>query len=95
MTQEGDPAREWAKKHVREVRDFSYHLMTFVFVNALLVVIDLRSRGASTVVGLDWAYWVIIGWGFGLVGHGISVFFGEYKVQKVYAHLRDRELGDR
>jgi hypothetical protein len=83
MTQQ-DAALERAKKHVKEVRDFYYHLMTFVLVNAMLVFIDLRVDAGQTVLGLDWAYWVIFGWGFGIAGHAISVFFGDHKVQKVY-----------
>jgi len=90
-----DPALERAKKHVKDVRDFYYHLMTYVLVNAMLVAIDLRVDGAGGFLGLDWAYWVTIGWGFGIVGHAISVFFGEYRVQKLYAQQKSRELGGR
>ena len=90
-----DSTLEWVKKHVKDVRDFYYHLMTYVLANAMLVVIDLRVEGAGGFLGLDWAYWVIIGWGFGIVGHAISVFFGEYRVQKLYAQQKSRELGGR
>lgn len=87
MAQE-NPALERARKHVTAVRDFFYHLMTYVLVNAMLVFIDLRSEGADSVLGLDWAYWIIIGWGFGLAGHAIAVFFGEYRVFKAYERLK-------
>jgi hypothetical protein len=86
-----DPTLERARKHVTDVRDFYYHLMTYVLVNAMLIVIDLRVDGPSPFLGLDWAYWVIIGWGFGIAGHGIAVFFGEHRVDKVYAKFRNRE----
>ena len=43
MTQE-DPDRKRAEKHVKEVRDFFYHLMVYVLVCAMLVYIDLRPR---------------------------------------------------
>lgn len=82
-----DPALERAKEHVKHVRDFYYHLMVYVLVNALLVIIDL------SVGGLDWAYWVIIGWGFGIAGHAIYVFFGDYRVRKLYEQEKSRELG--
>ena len=88
-----DPALERAKEHVRNVRDFSYHLMTYVLVNALLVFIDLRAEGGNAVLGLDWAYWVIIGWGFGVAGHAISVFFDEHRVDRLAAKSRDSEAG--
>ena len=90
-----DPALERVKKHVKDVRDFYYHLMTYVLANAMLIVIDLRADGAGGFLGLDWAYWVIIGWGFGIVGHAISVFFGEHRVQQLYAQEKAREFGSR
>ena len=92
MTPE-DPVLEMAKKHVKDVRDFFYHLMTFVLVNAMLVAVDVRVDGGREVLGLDWAYWVIIGWGFGIAGHAISVFFGDSRVQRRYAQLKDRGTG--
>ena len=89
-----DPALEQAKKHVKHVRDFSYHLMTYVFVSALLIIIDLRGgTGDRAVLGLDWAYWVILFWGLGVAGHAISVFFGDRRAQKLYE--RDREARER
>lgn len=88
-----DPALERAKKHVKAVRDVFYHLMTFVLVNSILIVVDVRSGGEGAVLGLDWAYWVIIGWGFGMAGHAISVFFDDSRVHKEYARQRGGEGG--
>ena len=79
-----DPALERARKHVEEVRDFYYHLMVYVFVNAILVVVDLMSGTGGPVLGLDWAFWPMLGWGLGLAGHAISVFYGDYRVQQLY-----------
>ena len=65
--------------------------MTYVFVSALLDIIDRRSgTDEQAVLGLDWAYWVIIFWGLGVVGHAISVFFGDRKVQKLYEQEKNR-----
>jgi hypothetical protein len=72
-----------ARRHVGRVRDFFYHLMVFVFVNAVLVILDLRVEGATPVLGLDWAYWVILFWGLGLAGHAIWVFFGEHRSRRL------------
>jgi hypothetical protein len=94
MVQE-DPALERARKYVTEVRDFYYHLMVYVLVNAMLVVIDRLGGANSGFLGLDFAYWVIIGWGFGVAGHAISVFFGEYRVQKLYEKETARETTSR
>ena len=94
MTQE-DPALERARKHVKNVRDFYYHLMTYLLVNAMLVVVDRRSGGEGDFLGLEWAYWVIIFWGFGIGGHAVSTFLGEYRVQKLYEQEKGRDLGSR
>lgn len=89
MTQE-DPALERAKQHVTNVRDFYYHLMTFVLVNAMMVVIDRRDGSRGDFMGLDWAYWLIIGWGFGVAGHAIFVYFDDYRIQRVYQKAKGR-----
>jgi ABC-type polysaccharide/polyol phosphate export permease len=78
-----DPELERARTHVKQVRDFLYHLMTFVFVCGLLVIIDRGGGANDGVFGLDWAFWVILTWGLGLVGHAISVFFGDYRAEKL------------
>ncbi len=88
---ERDPALILAEKHVESVRDFFYHLMVFVVVNAVLVIVDLRDTGDQAVLGLDWAYWLILFWGLGLAGHGISVFFDNYRVAKEYEALKAKE----
>ena len=87
-----DPAMERAKKYVKDVQDVWYHLMVFVLVNALLIYVDLRAGANDSFLGLDWAFWVIFGWGFGLAGHAISVYFGDYRVQRMYEKEKSREL---
>ena len=88
---EKDPALERAERHVKVVRDFYYHLMVFVLVNALLIIIDVGGGANSGFLGLDFAYWIVFGWGFGILGHAIYAFFGEHRVSKVYAEERERE----
>lgn len=88
-----DEAMERAKEHVKRVQDFLYHLVTFVVVNALLVIIDLRADTAGDqVFGLDFAYWPILFWGLGVMGHGIAVFFDDWRVQTLYEKDRSRHL---
>jgi len=94
MTQ-SDPALEQAEANVKLVRDFMYHLMVYVFVCALLVIIDLRAdTGGNTVFGLDWAYWVILFWGLAIVGHAISVIYGNRRVQKLAGEYRNQNPVD-
>jgi len=88
-----DTAPEAEKKHLKAIRDFMYHLMVFLFVSGLLVILDVRAGvGDQAVLGLDWAYWVILFWGIGLVGHAIYAFFGEHRIEAKYEKERRREL---
>lgn len=78
-----DKTMERAELHAKAVRDFLYHLMTFLFVIALLVIIDVRAgTGGQAIVGLDWAYWVILPWGFGVAAHAVYAFAGEHRLYK-------------
>lgn len=94
--EQADATLERAREHVKRVRDFLYHLMVFVFVNGLLVILDVRAGTEDgAVLGLDWAYWLVLFWGLGVVGHGIFVFQGEHAVRRVYARERKKELAGR
>lgn len=89
-----DTAQEQANRHIRHVRDFFYHLVVFVFVNTLMVVIDVRGgTGGQPVLGLDFAYWLIIFWGFGILGHAVYVFFGDDRVDRARSRRLDRDPG--
>jgi hypothetical protein len=96
MTTE-DPAMERAREKAKELREFYGHLVTYVLVNAFLVLIDrLDGVGEDAFLGLDWAYWPIFGWGIGIVVHAANTFFTmrnweERKVQKLYEKEKDRE----
>lgn len=92
MATPDDPAMARARKRVEEVSDFYYHLMVYVFVNALLIIVDRTGGPNDRFIGLDWAFWVVLFWGLGLVGHGVSVYFGESRVQKLYEAEKARDL---
>jgi hypothetical protein len=80
---EEDTVRDTAREHVKNVRDFYYHLMVFVVVNALLVIVDIKGgKAGSTIFNLDWAYWIILFWGLGVIGHAIYAFFDGYRVER-------------
>lgn len=73
------------RRDLKAKRDFFYHLMVFLFVCGMLVILDVRAgTSAGAVLGLDWAYWVILFWGIGLVGHGIYAFFGDHRIDARY-----------
>jgi len=58
-----------AKERVEEIKGFYFHLITYIVINAVLVVINLLTSPEYL-----WFIWPIIGWGVGLVIHAITVF---------------------
>ncbi len=72
---EHDTAVRRAEKRVKKVRDFYGHLLAYLIVNTILVVIDLLDgAGSDAFLGLDWAYFPIIGWGIFVLLDAISTF---------------------
>ena len=68
------------------------HLTTFIVVNAFLVTLNLLTSPDSL-----WFYWVLLGWGIGLVAHALQVYgsftiFGrDWEERKIEEYLkRDR-----
>jgi hypothetical protein len=65
-----DPQRyESARKRVRQLKGFYIHATVFVWVNALLAIINL-----ATSRGQIWFIWPLAGWGIGLAAHWVAVF---------------------
>jgi hypothetical protein len=95
--QADDETRERARKRVKDLRDFAGHLAIYLVVMVVLVVIDLvdGDRGASTVLGLNWAYWPMFGWGIAVVIHGVSFFMSgrvmgpEWEERKVEQYMEE------
>lgn len=54
-------------------RQFYEHLGIYFIVNAILCAVDI-------LTGTDnlWFYWVLGGWGIGIVAHGMSAFRGSH-----------------
>lgn len=89
---------ERARARARQLRQFYGSLMTYVVVCALLVIIDVATgQEGETFLGLDWAYWPILGWGVFVLLHGLKVAFPqsgweERKAQELYEKERQREM---
>lgn len=58
-----------ALEYVRDVKGFYSSLMTF-----LIVVPALFLMNYFLTPGYFWAWWVLFGWGIGIVTHALSVF---------------------
>ena len=58
-----------AKKRVEEIKGFYFHHISYIIVNAVLVVINLLMSPEYL-----WFIWPIIGWGVALLIHAFTVF---------------------
>ena len=65
---------EQAKKRVEARKGFFIHLIVYICVNILLIIIWAFVAGA----GFPWFIFPLVGWGIGLLFHGLGVFaFGK------------------
>ena len=63
------PDEAAAMRHVRKIRGFYAHLAQYVIVISFLIVLNL-----ITSPKYFWAMWPAMGWGIGVLFHGMSVF---------------------
>ncbi|MES2810911.1 MAG: 2TM domain-containing protein [Bacteroidota bacterium] len=60
---------ERAKKHVENIKGFYGNFISYVLVILFLAFINLRYTPEHI-----WFYWPMLGWGVGVLFHGIKVF---------------------
>jgi hypothetical protein len=58
-----------AQKRVEARMGFYIHLLVYLGVNTLLLAVNLTTSRDSL-----WFYWPLLGWGIGLLFHGLGVF---------------------
>jgi hypothetical protein len=80
-----------AKKQVEEIKGFYGHLISFVLVMAVLLFINLRYSPQYL-----WFFWPLLGWGIGLLFHGMKVFnytpfFGKNWEERKLKEFMDQE----
>ncbi|SHG94890.1 2TM domain-containing protein [Flavobacterium fluvii] len=80
-----------AKKRVEEIKGFYGNLIAYVVVNMGLMVINLLTSPAYL-----WFFWPMLGWGIGVVFHGLKVFnympfFGKEWEEKKIKEFMDKE----
>lgn len=91
MTEE--QRRELAIQRIKARHDFRVHLISYVVVNAALVVLwYLTSQDANGELGFFWPVIPILGWGIGLAIHAYVTYFPpsltEDDVQREMRRLR-------
>lgn len=83
-----DDLRRAAERRADAKLAFRSHLMAYVVVNAGLIAINL-----ITSPGEYWFIWPLMGWGVGLVAHGMATYVWtgdsrEQMIQKEMERLR-------
>ena len=69
MNQNLHPDEALALAHVRKIKGFYVHLAQYVVIVGGLAIVNL-----VTLPGYLWVGWVAMGWGIGVVAHGLRVF---------------------
>jgi 2TM domain len=87
---EGQDAYRRARRRVREIRGFYVHVAVFVAVNILLHLINFVATPK-----VYWAFWPLVGWGIGLLAHGLAAYRWMPFLGKDWEERKIRELMDK
>ena len=76
-------AYEKAVKRVKEIKGFYGNLISYCIIIPFLVILNLMTSPREL-----WFYWPMLGWGIGLLAHGMNVFaigknWEEKKIQEI------------
>ncbi|MBK8552821.1 MAG: 2TM domain-containing protein [Ignavibacteria bacterium] len=88
---DSDPKYEEARKRVKALKGFYYNLFMYVVVNISLLIINLLTSPERL-----WFFWVLIGWGIGIIFQAFSVFgknavFGsEWEEKKIKEYMEKK-----
>ena len=74
MTQENqttqlDETEQKVIEYVRDIKGFYSHVIKYVVVISILFIINF-----TTDRSYIWAWWPMLGWGIGVLSHGLNVF---------------------
>jgi hypothetical protein len=89
MPDDEDPRRAAAIRRLKEKRAFQQNVISYVVVNAFLVVI-----WAMTGAGFFWPGFVMAGWGIGVVLHAWTVYGTKPITEEQIQREIDKGRGD-
>lgn len=79
-----------AQKKVKAIREFYEHLMVFILVTVILIAINL-----TTSPEYLWFIWAVMGWGIGVVAHGMKAFAVSPFFNKEWEERKIKEILDK
>ncbi len=68
-TREQTETEQKVIEQVRDIKGFYSHLIKYLVVIILLFIINFLTNP-----GYLWVWWVALGWGIGIISHGLNVF---------------------
>lgn len=69
IIEDHDKSYERAQKRVKEIKSFYSNLISYCIIIPFLIIINLMTSPDNI-----WFYFPMLGWGIGVVAHGMSVF---------------------
>ena len=78
---------EIARKRAIAKLGFYIHAATFVSVNLILIAVNLMTAPQNL-----WFYWPLLGWGIGLLFHGLLIFLAGNSDHKILENMIEKEL---
>ncbi len=76
-----------ARARVQQLRLFYTHIGVYVFVNILLLLINLLTDPSSL-----WFYWPLLGWGVAVAAHAFLVYGAGGIMGKEWEERKIREI---
>ena len=58
-----------AKKQVEEIKGFYGNLTAYIVINIFFLILNLKTSPEHL-----WFFWPMLGWGIGVIFHGLKVF---------------------
>lgn len=80
---------ERAKQRVGAITGFYIHLTVFVLTMLLLVAINVM------VSPIWWVQWPLLGWGIGLLAHGLAIFWQAPRFIRNWQVRKIKEIKDK
>ncbi|SFZ92615.1 2TM domain-containing protein [Flaviramulus basaltis] len=81
-----------AAKRVKRIRGFYTHALVYIVINILIVTINIQNLAPNESY-FQWHNFItLIGWGVGLLAHGLSVFAPNIILGKDWEERKIKEL---
>jgi 2TM domain len=89
----------YIRRRVKRLAEFYRHLAMYVIVISIVWIVSfIAAKEIPTSIWRFWAIWPTIGWGIGVIAHGLSVlpnygFFSLDWEEKKVREIMSREQG--